>query len=185
MMKIVKDTNPRLREKSLPVELPLSKENEALIHEMMDYLLLSQDASFCEKHPSVREGVGLAAPQVGHNVRMLVISYPNPTEEDPKAVVQHALCNPKIVASSLKKAYLEGGEGCLSVDEEHPGYVYRDFKVVVDAYDAFLKQNVRITARGYEAVVLQHEMDHLDGILFYDHIDKRDPFRKLPNSVAV
>jgi peptide deformylase len=116
---------------------------------------------------------------------MLVISYANPTEEDPNRVTEYELVNPRIIVNSIKKTYLQGGEGCLSVDEEHPGYVYRDFKIVVEAYDHLLGKKTHITARGYDAIVLQHEIDHLNGVLFYDHIDPKDPFKKIPGSVAV
>lgn len=183
MLKIVKDTEASLRLRSEPVPVPLSSENQALIDEMMKYLLLSQDKEYLKKHPSVREGVGLAAPQVGHNVRMIVIAYDTGDETNPQ--VRYKLVNPRIVRSSVKKCFLSGGEGCLSVDENHKGRVYRDFKIVVQAYDASAKRDIEITARGYDAIVLQHEIDHLNGILFYDHIDKIDPFKNIPGSVEI
>ena len=185
MLKITKDNNPKLREKCKEVPLPLSKEDHDFLVDMMDYLHASQDEEFRAKHPSVREGVGLAAPQAGRNVRMLVISYFNPTESDPERVTEYALVNPRIIVNSVKKAYLEGGEGCLSVDAEHPGYVYRDFKIVVDAYNDLTGKQEKITARGYDAIVLQHEIDHLNGVLFYDHIDKKDPFKVIEGAVRV
>ena len=183
MLRIVKDSEPSLRAKCAPVEVPLSEENQVLIDEMLQYLVLSQDAKYREKHPNVREGVGLAAPQVGHNVRMLVISYATGDEKHP--LVQYQLANPRIIVNSVKKCYLSGGEGCLSVDAEHHGRVYRDFKIVVEAYEAKLKSNVKITARGYDAIVLQHEIDHLNGILFYDHIDKINPNKDIPGAVEI
>ncbi len=183
MLHIVKDNKPSLREKCKPVEMPLSKENKELIDEMLQYLLLTQDEDYRKKHPNVREGVGLAAPQVGHNLRMIVISYATGDEKNPR--VQYQLVNPRIVVNSIKKCYLSGGEGCLSVDGEHRGKVYRDFKIVVKAFEASLDQDVEITARGYDAIVLQHEIDHLDGILFYDRIDKKDPFKEIPGSVEI
>lgn len=185
MLKIVKDTNKKLREKSTEVSIPLGKEDKAFIEEMMDFLRLSQNEEYRKKNPDVREGVGLAAPQVGRNVRMLVISYDSPTEENPNRKIEYELANPKIVANSLKKTYLESGEGCLSVDDVHEGYVYRDFKVVVEAYDNLLGKKTHITARGYDAIVLQHEIDHLNGILYYDHIDKADPFKEIPGSIRI
>ena len=183
MLKIVKDTEPNLRKRCEPVAIPLSAENQALIDEMMEYLLLSQDPAFLKKHPEVREGVGLAAPQVGASVRMLVIAYETGDEQNPR--VRYKLANPRIVRSSIKKCYLSGGEGCLSVDETHKGRVYRDFKIVVQAYDADAKREIEITARGYDAIVLQHEIDHLNGVLFYDHIDKINPFKDIPGSVEI
>ena len=183
MIKIVKDTTPELRQKSEEVPLPLSKKDKDFIDEMLTYLKLTQDEKFRAKHPNVREGVGLAAPQAGRNVRMLVISYPTGDEKNP--LVEYQLVNPKIVVNSVRKCYLSNGEGCLSVDLEHPGRVYRHFKIVVEAYEAKLGENVRITARGYDAIVLQHEIDHLNGILFYDHIDPKDPFKNIPGSVEI
>lgn len=183
MIKIVKDTVPQLRQRSTEVPLPLSKEDKAFIDEMLTYLKLTQDEKFREKHPNVREGVGLAAPQAGRNVQMLVISYPTGDEKNP--LIEYQLVNPKIVVNSVKKCYLSNGEGCLSVDAEHPGRVYRSFKIVVEAYEAKLGENVRITARGFDAIVLQHEIDHLKGILFYDHIDPKDPFKNIPGSVEI
>ena len=185
MLKIVKDSNPRLREKSKEVELPLSEENRSFLLEMLDYLRLTQDEEFKKKHPSVREGVGLAAPQAGKNIRMLVISYASPTEGDPNKKTEYALVNPKIIVNSIKKTYLSNGEGCLSVDEEHPGYVYRDFKIIVKAYNLLTDKVEHITARGFDAIVLQHEIDHLDGILFYDHIDKKEPYKKIDGAVPI
>ena len=183
MLKIVKDNAPSIREKSTPVEMPLSQEDKKTLDEMLEYLHLSQDPKYREKHKGCREGVGLAAPQIGLNKRMLVISYPTGEEKDP--IVEYQLVNPKIVVSSVRKAYLLAGEGCLSVDEEHQGYVIRDFKIVVEAYDALVGKDVRITARGYDAIVLQHEIDHLNGVLFYDRIDKTDPFKRIPGAFEI
>jgi peptide deformylase len=183
MIRIVKDNAKSLRAKSKPVEMPLSPADKALLDEMIEYLRLSQDAKFREEHPKVREGVGLAAPQVDTNKRMLVVLYPAIGKEG--EYVKYELVNPTIVVNSLKKSYLESGEGCLSVDDPHPGHVFRDYKVTVKAYEALTDKNVLIKAEGFDAIVLQHEIDHLDGILFYDHIDSSDPMKVLPGSVAI
>ena len=66
MLKIVKDNVKSLREKCAPVEMPLSKNDEKLLLEMLDYLKKSQDDEYAEKH-NIRSGVGMAAPQVGVN----------------------------------------------------------------------------------------------------------------------
>lgn len=183
MLRIVKDSVPSLRGKCTPVETPLSPENKALIDEMLEYLLSSQDPEYRKKHPACREGVGLAAPQVGHNVRMIVVSYSTGDERNPR--IQYQLVNPRIVVRSIKMCYLSNGEGCLSVDEPHEGIVHRHFKIVVKAFEAGEGKDVEITARGYDAIVLQHEIDHLDGILFYDHIDPKNPNKPIPGSVEI
>jgi peptide deformylase len=183
MLKIVKDTSKSLHSPSKAAEMPLDPKDKALLDEMLQFLKDSQDPAIREKNPKIREGVGLAAPQVGVNKRMLVIYYP--TNEERTEFVAYELVNPKIVISSIKKCYLQGGEGCLSVDEPHPGNVYRDYRITVKTYNALVNDNVLIKAQGYDAVVLQHEIDHLDGILFYDRIDAKDPEKEIPGAVAV
>ena len=143
---------------------------------MVSYLKKSQDKKYCQKH-HIRAGVGLAAPQIGVNKRMFAIYY---TKED--EVVEYGLVNPKIIQNSMKKVALKGGEGCLSVDEDHSGFVYRYDKIVMKAYDVVSQKEVLIKAKGYDAIVLQHEYDHLDGILYYDRINKKEPNKEIPNS---
>lgn len=183
LFKIVKDKIPSLRERCALVENPNDPEILSLINEMHDYLVISQDEEYAEKH-HIREGVGLAAPQIGHNLRMLVVYYKDVVDGN-EVEIDHRLINPKIVSESVKKVALSGGEGCLSVDDAHPGYVYRPFKIIVKAFDAKQLKEVFITVRGYEAIVLQHELDHLDGVLFYDHINKQDPFKTIENSELI
>lgn len=182
MIKIVKDTEKSLRMPCVDVTLPLSAEDKATLDEMLQYLKDSQDEEFRKAHPEVREGVGLAAPQIGLNKKMLVVYYP---VDDEGNYVMHQLVNPKIIVESIKKCYLPGGEGCLSVDKEHEGLIHRAYRIDVKAYEASTGEMVKITARGYDAIVLQHEIDHLSGILFYDHIDKNNPMQPLPGAVAV
>ena len=180
MIKIVKDKVKSLREISKEVPLPLSEKDKKTLKSLVDYLKLSQDEEYRKKHPSVREGVGLASPQIGINKRMLVVMYKEGEKE-----ILHALVNPKITISSVKKSYLASGEGCLSVDDYHPGKVYRSYRITVEAYDGLKKENVTIKAEGFEAIVLQHEIDHLNGILFYDRINKNDPDKVIPGAVAI
>ena len=181
MLKIVKDTNPKLRRKCEPVETPLDDENEAIALSLLSYLKDSQDPEFLQKHPKVRSGVGLAAPQVGVSRRMIAVYF---EDEDGKEVC-HVLANPKILSSSVRQCYLAGGEGCLSVDVPHQGNVYRAYKITVSAYDVLSKKDVKLVARGYEAIVLQHEIDHLDGILFYDHIDHPDKSIDVTDAIRI
>lgn len=183
LFKIVKDNATSLRSKSVEVS-EITPEIISLVNDMAEYLKLSQDTSFREKH-HLREGVGLAAPQIGKNIRALVVYFEEKNEDGSIRVIDHRLINPKIISESVKKVYLSGGEGCLSVDDEHKGYVYRNYKILVKAYEVSQGKEVVITARGYEAIVLQHEIDHLNGVLFYDHIDKKDPFKVLPDSIRL
>lgn len=109
------------------------------------------------------EGVGLAGPQVGVSFRILVIDARN--EEDPPAG-RFVLVNPRIVEAS--RATERATEGCLSI----PGVdelVERALEVVVEAHDP-MGEPVRVEAEGFLARVLQHEIDHLDGVLFVDRL---------------
>ncbi len=180
--KIVKDNATSIRGKSAVAEI--NDENIALANKMKDYLIASQDEKIAEKY-HLREGVGLAAPQIGKNIRIIVVYYLDKDKDGNVIIIDHRLINPIIITESVKLAYLEAGEGCLSVDKKHDGYVYRHYKVQVKAYDVELAKDTIITAYGFEAIVLQHEIDHLDGILYYDHINKENPFEMKPNSVRL
>ena len=107
-------------------------------------------------------GVGLAAPQIGESVRVLVAEY-----EDNKV----ALVNPEIIKASEEEEL--GTEGCLSI----PGYVGdnvpRALAVTVKARDPKGK-DIRVKAEGWFARILQHEIDHLNGVLYIDLIDPKD-----------
>lgn len=179
-LKIIKDSNPIMRKKSEPVSLPLSEKDKELLDTMLEHLKHSQDEEYASKH-HIRPGVGLAAIQVGVLKRMFVIYYP----VDENTVVQYQLVNPKIVETSVKKCALKDGEGCLSVDRNVDGLVHRYYKIVMNAFDALQNKDIQITARGYDAIVLQHEYDHLDGLFFYDRINKQNPSSPYPNEEII
>ena len=178
-LKIVKDSNPIMRKKSEPVPLPLSEEDRKTLDDMLEYLKLSQDEDYAAKH-NIRTGVGIAAIQIGLLKRMFCIYY-----EAEDGIVQYQLVNPKIIEYSVKKCALQNGEGCLSVDGEHPGLSHRYYKIKMAAFDALTNEDIIITARGFDAIVLQHEYDHLDGKFFYDRIDKNNPNQKLINEELI
>jgi len=119
-------------------------------------------------------GLGLAAPQVGELLRVVVIQIPEEYEE-PEAGKLFVLINPEILEASSETE--EGEEGCLSV----PGLigeVSRSHKVVVRAYTPKGKR-FQVTAEGFMARVLQHELDHLDGVLFIDRVTGPEKLRRL------
>jgi len=178
-LKIVKDSNPIMRQKSLPVPMPLSKEDKETLDMMLEYLKKSQDEDYAKKH-NIKTGIGLAAVQIGILKRMFVVYYGEGDD-----LVQYQLVNPKIIEYSLRKCALKDGEGCLSVDSEHKGYAHRYYKIKLAAYDALTNQDIIITARGFDAIVLQHEYDHLDGKFFYDRIDKNKPNQQLMNEELI
>ena len=178
-LKIVKDNNPIMRKKSQPVSLPLSKEDKETLDEMLEYLKLSQDEEYAKKH-NIKAGVGIAAIQIGLLKRMFCVYYEKEDE-----LVQYQLVNPKIIEYSVKKCALKDGEGCLSVDGEHKGYSHRYYKIKMAAFDALTNRDIVITARGFDAIVLQHEYDHLDGLFFYDRIDQNNPNQQLFNEELI
>ncbi len=182
-LKVIKDNVPSLRKKSLPISLPLSSEDKEFAFALLSFLKNTRDKDFRAKN-KVREGVGLAAPQLGHNIRIIAISYLD-NVDDKEELVEYLLVNPIITSQSVKLCYLRCGEGCLSVDKEYQGYVHRPYKITIKAYNVLTEKEEEITVKGFKSIVFQHEIDHLNGVLFYDRIDKNNPFKELPNSIEI
>lgn len=179
-IKILDDKNPLLRKECEKVSLPLDNSISDILKEMVEYLKLSQDEEYAEKK-HIRAGVSLAAPQIGINQRFFAIYYLNENNQE----IKYGLVNPRIIMSSVRKCALASGEGCLSVKNDHPGLVYRYYKITLRAYDIFQEKEIDIVAKGYDAIVLQHELDHLSGILYYDRIDKNNPHKEIENSLLI
>ncbi len=175
---IIKDENPVLREVSEDVVWPLSKEDLTIMNQMIDYVRSSQDHNEAQSR-NLRPAYGISAVQLGHLKKMMYIRIENNQGFEPE---EFALINPRIVETSSKQAALATGEGCLSVDGDIPGYVVRPESVTIIAIDHFTDREVEIRAHGLTAIVLQHEMDHLSGIMFYDRINKLSP-NKIDSSV--
>lgn len=172
MKNIIREGNPTLRARAKAVEFPLSDEDKQLAHDMMEFLENSQNEEIAEKY-GLRAGVGLAAPQLDVSKRMTAVLVPNP-EEGEEPIFKNVLINPTIISESVQMVALGEGEGCLSVDRDIPGYVPRHDKIKLRWYD--LDGNMHIERlREYPAIVVQHEIDHLNGILFFDHINKENP----------
>lgn len=170
---IVELPNKVLREKSKPVSLPLSKEDELLAKTMIYHV---EDS--IKPNSTFRPAVGVAAVQYGILKQMFYIYI---EDEDGEIIFKDLLINPKIITKSDSKIALHQGEGCLSVnenDKNQDGYIKRSARIIVDAYSYFEKKEKRYDSTGYLAIVMQHELDHLDGKLFIDHIDKNNPWNK-------
>lgn len=189
IMKITTDTilidpNPLLREKAKAVSIPLNKEDKKLINAMRKYVHDSKNDELATKY-NLKPAVGLAAPQIGVLKQMLVVEIEKVDDQGNSYFVEYALANPKIIAHSVAQCALGNGEGCLSVIEDKPGYVHRPLRVRIRAYDCISKQQVEIKAKGYLGIVLQHEIDHLHGVLFYDHIDENNPWVAQKNTSII
>ncbi len=180
MKDITRDGEPVLRRTADKVKFPLSDADKKLAHDMMEYLVVSQDEEQNEKY-KLRPGVGLAAPQVGVGESMAAVLVPGPDNE---ILFKEVLINPVIISHSVQGAALSEGEGCLSVDKDVPGYVFRHDRITI-RYQDFDGNTKKVRLKNYPAIVCQHEIDHLNGILFYDHIDKKEPFHVEDNALLI
>ena len=169
-LEILDEKDKHLRAKSDDVVFPLSKDDKKLIQRIIDHLTYSQIEEY-EKKYDLRPGMGLAYPQLGINKRIIVIVH----EYEDGKFDNYVFVNPKIVSYSEEMIAAEAGEGCLSVNREVEGHVPRHARVTVEGYDED-GNKIRVRAREDLSIAFQHEIDHLDGILFYDRINKNKPF---------
>lgn len=153
VLKIITHPNPILRKKSDEIK------DKDLKSATIKRLLLDMEATMIKK-----DGVGLAAPQVSKNIRAIVVS------RNKKTIF---LVNPKITRKSWAQEIDE--EGCLSVLTTKGEIIYGRVKRHKKVNCIYLDQNgkkQKIAAENLLARVLQHEIDHLDGILFIDRLEK-------------
>lgn len=166
VLEILKYPDPLLKKKALPVGT-IDEGVEGLINNMVETMYAAK-------------GIGLAANQVGVDKRIIVLDVPEENGSGKNLIV---LINPEIVVSEGKTTY---EEGCLSL----PGFtaeVKRFLKVRVRGLDRWGK-DVEIDGEGLLAIALQHEIDHLEGILFIDRLSrlKRDIIkRKIAKTLKV
>jgi peptide deformylase len=161
---IIKIGNPLLREKAKRVR-QFNGALKTLVDDMVETL-------------HAAPGVGLAANQIGVLQRVVVVELPK-DEDDRQSGKLYTVVNPEIIKASSELEECE--EACLSV----PGYVgdvSRAVWVTVKGQDTKGK-DVRVKAYDYLARVFQHEIDHLDGILYIDQVDDPAKVRKIPPEV--
>ena len=151
---IITVPNPILRKKARKVT-DFGKEFQALVDDMIE---------------TMREapGVGLAAPQVAVSERLIVVDYADEVEDEEVKPKLYVVANPEITPSSEETEL--GIEGCLSVPDLI-GEVERFVSLTVKGQNRHGKP-VRIKAEGWLARIFQHEIDHLDGIVYTDRTDK-------------
>lgn len=153
-LEIIKYPHPILRKKSQDIDLSLLKDKE------FKKWLADLELTMIKK-----DGAGLAAPQVGKNLKIFVTAHENKTL---------FFINPKITKKSWGKIIDE--EGCLSVVDKDGNLVFdrvaRHKKINISFFDEHGKLK-RITAEKFLARVIQHENDHLDGILFIDRVKEQ------------
>jgi len=161
ILKVAHMGHPVLRAKARPLEA--AEIRSAAVQQLVDDLFETM---------AEYQGVGLAAPQVHESVRLFVAGVPGDTEnenedEDEHDVTQIALINPEITI--VGREVTEDWEGCLSIPEIR-GRVPRARQIAVRAYDRHGKR-MEMKVSGFTARVIQHETDHLDGVLFFDRMN--------------
>lgn len=159
ILKVAHMGHPVLRAKARPLSAAeiRSPEAQRLIDDMFDTMR--------EYH-----GIGLAAPQVHESLRIFVAGFSaegNELDADDDEAPMMALINPEITVVGREQVH--DWEGCLSIPDIR-GRVPRARTITVHAYDRSGKR-VEIKASGFTARVIQHETDHLDGVLFFDRMD--------------
>ncbi len=170
-IKILDEKDKTLRLKSKEVTFPLSKEDKKIIDDIITYLKMSQIEKYYEKY-NLRPGMGLAFIQLGIPKNIFIIVEEINEEE----FRNYVIINPKMISHSEELIYVGEGEGCLSVNREVEGIVPRYARMSITYQDINgNKQEIRV--REDISVAFQHEMDHLNGILFIDKIDKKNPFK--------
>jgi peptide deformylase len=170
-IKILDEKEHVLHEISKEVTFPMEEKDKELINDMITYLKMSQDEKYMEKY-DLRAGMGLAFVQLGIKKRIFVIA----NENEDHTFTEFIIINPKIIAQSEELVYVGEGEGCLSVNREVEGIVPRHARITVKYQDT-LGNYKTIRVREEVAIAFQHEIDHLNGILFVDKIDPKNPYK--------
>jgi peptide deformylase len=155
ILKVARMGHPVLRAKARPIERSeISKPpTQRLINDMIETML--------EYH-----GVGLAAPQVHEGLRLFVIAGLDTSAEDAETQTPIAIINPEIAVVGSEG--IEDWEGCLSIPDVR-GRVPRAKEIMLRAFDRH-GERIELLVHDYSARVVQHETDHLDGILFFDRM---------------
>lgn len=162
MAKLVPQNHPALHQIADEVALSdiQSAQIQKVIKDMRDALISYNVEGF--------NGVAIAAPQIGVPLRIFLVHNTSKAEEEKGILPDLVAINPKIIKLSKKKHLV--GEGCLSVGEEY-GAVKRATHATLRAYNEKGEEYER-GASGLLAQIFQHEVDHLDGILFVDKAEE-------------
>ncbi len=156
ILKVARMGNPVLREKAR--ELGASELQRPAAQKLIDDMIETM---------SEYRGIGLAAPQVHETVRLIVVGIQHDEDDDDEAKIEIVpIINP--VVTPIGSDVVEGWEGCLSIPEVR-GKVPRAARIRLQALDRRGKR-IDWTMTGYPARVVQHETDHLDGVLFIDRM---------------
>ena len=164
---IIDEKDKRLHQKSEPVKFPLDEDTKKLIDDCLTYLELSQDEEIAEKY-DLRPGMGLSFCQIGIMKRIFVVSE----DYGDGTFGRYVVINPEMISHSEERIYVGEGEGCLSINRPTTGIVPRYARAFDENGDEYT-----IRVREDISIAFQHELDHLNGILFTDRIDPKNPFK--------
>ncbi len=164
------DDDPMLKTPCEEVKFPLDEKDWNEISKMVSYIDACYE--YQDKKYDIRAGIGITGNQIGYCKKIIYIHFDDENKEEHK----YLIANPKIIGESSSICYVDGGEGCLSVKKDVKGISPRKSKVVVQAINVFTQEEIIINATGLLAICLQHEIDHSNGILYYDRINKMNPF---------
>jgi len=185
MKDVIREGHPTLYLKAKEVSLPLSKEDKQLLIDLHEYVMNSTDEAMLEQF-DFRPSVGIAAPQVNVSKRLYAVHV----EDFDGTLYSYMLINPVIKEKSSELIYLPGGEGCLSVDRETDGITPRYASFVLEAF-RYIKETDQVMPiilhlSGYIGIVFQHELDHLNGVLYtqklFETLPSAKPAFTLPES---
>ncbi len=167
---ILDEKDKVLRTLSNEVTFPLTKDDRLIIDRMLEYLTNSQIEEMAEKY-NLRPGMGMSAIQLGIPKRYFVVVH----EYEEGNFNNYVIINPEMVSYSQEMIYVEEGEGCLSINRSTNGIVPRHARATFEGYDID-GNKVSFRVREEVAIAFQHELDHLNGILFVDRINVERPF---------
>lgn len=170
-IKILDESDKRLHQVSEEVTFPLDEKTKQTIYDALDYLEMSQNEELAEKY-DLRAGMGLSFCQIGIMKRIFVVSE----DFGDGTFGRYIVINPKVISHSEELIYVGEGEGCLSVNRPTTGIVPRYARMKLRAFDEN-GDEYEIRVREEIAIAFQHELDHLDGIIFTDKIDNKNPFK--------
>lgn len=164
--KIILENNPLIRQKSELVSFPLTSEDHNTIQKMVNYVDWSMDEKKRLRY-HLKAALGISAIQIGVPKKIIYFNFIN----DDNKPLRRLLINPKIISHNIKKICVKNGEGCLSVERtdfvNQP--IYRYQKIKIKAFDYFANCEIIEMYEGLAAIICQHELDHLNGILFIDY----------------
>lgn len=167
-MEWIRFDNDECLKRTSDVVTSLNSDDEKIIQQMKIFIDACYENEF-DKY-KIRPGIAIAAPQMGLNKRIIYIHFSENRIEH-----QYLLVNPEIISVSEAISFVHNGEGCLSVPEDVVCNIPRNYKIIVKAFDLIKNEYIEIVASELLSICLQHEIDHLNGLLYTDRINKNKP----------